>query len=200
MSSDLLTLSEAKTALAQDELISDNDTILATYIGAISRRLDEVCGPIVQRTLTDELYDGGSTIWLKYKPVVSVSSVIEYDGTTATTLTQQTNSVEPSEGYVLHKERGKLTRTVSGFPAYFEGGLQNIKVTYIAGRYTNTTTVAPLFKIAAQAFLAHVWKMNQGMGSNTYGDYDGGISVVSFALPNRVKDLLGDEIEMPQIA
>lgn len=200
MSTDILTLNEAKNALAQDELFSDKDTLLSSYIGAISKRLDEVCGPIVQRPITDELYDGGSTIWLKSKPVASVTSVVEYDGTTATTLTQQTNLVEPSEGYVIHATRGKLTRTISGLPTNFCSGLQNIKISYIAGRYTNTTTVDPLFKIAAQAFLSHVWKMNQGMGTNTYGDYDGGQAIVTFALPNRVKDLLGTEIELPQIA
>lgn len=200
MSTDLLTLSEAKQGLAQDELFADKDTLLAGYIGAISKRLDEVCGPIVQRTITDELYDGGSYIWLKSKPVASISSVIEYDGTTATTLTRQTNTVEPSEGYILHPTRGKLTRTISGLPTNFCSGLQNIKITYVAGRYTTTATVDPLFKIAAQAFLSHVWKMNQGMGSNTYGDYDGGQAIITFALPNRVKDLLGTEIELPQIA
>ena len=42
MSTDILTIDEAKQALAQDSLDSSNESLLATYITAISRRLDEV--------------------------------------------------------------------------------------------------------------------------------------------------------------
>lgn len=42
--------------------------------------------------------------------------------------------------------------------------------------------------------------MNQGMGSQTYGDYDAGGTFTTFALPNRVKDLLGAEIQSATIA
>jgi len=200
MSTDLLTLGEARSALAIDQTFAGSDDLLRTYISAISKRLDEACGAIVQRTITDELYDGGSTIWLKTKPVASVTTVTEYDGIVPTVLTRQTNTTEPSDGYVLEPTKGKLIRTSSGTKTIFEPGLQNIKVTYVAGRYTTTATVDPLFKIAAQSFLAHVWKMNQGMGTSTYGDYDGGFAVITYALPNRVKDLLGSEIQTPSIA
>lgn len=66
-STDILTLGEAKAALATNQDFNDSDALLNGYITAISKRLDEVCGPIVTRTITDELYDGyGNSFWLKH--------------------------------------------------------------------------------------------------------------------------------------
>jgi hypothetical protein len=199
VSIDILSLDEAKQALSQDSLYSENDTLLSGYISSVSRRLDQVCGPIVQRTVTGELYDGrGHTIWLRQRPLASVTQVIEYDKAVAETLTEDTNSVSPADGFRVDLKSGTITRMISGVPYKFVSGIQNIRVTYIAGRYTDTANVDPLFKIAAQAFLAHVWKTNQGMGTQTFS-YDGATPTVTYALPNRVKDLLGDEIQTPGI-
>jgi len=200
-STDILTLAEAKEGLVQDSLSSSNDTTLANYITAISKRLDEVCGPIVNRTVTAEKYNGGDhLIFLKTYPVYSVSAVREYSGTTSTVLTAQTNSSHANNQYLLDTQKGVMERMDNGSCGYFAYGKKNIEIDYVAGRYATTQAVIPLFKIAAQSFLAHAWKMNQGMGSSTYGDYDGGPAIVTFALPNRVKDLLGTEIQPGTIA
>ena len=198
---DLLTLTEARDALSQDPLSTGDEEILKGYITAISTRLDEVCGPIVQRTITDELHDGGnSRIWLKNTPVVSITTITEYSDTTGTVLTEQTPTVHTDYNYIKTLSTGLITRTQSGAYTYFEPGVNNIKVTYVAGRYENTNEVAALFKIAAGAFLAHVWKMNKGMGSDIYGSYDAGTPIITFALPKRVIDLLGTEIKPGPIA
>ena len=56
---DVLTLSEARQAVG---LTSDeSDDYLKTLITAVSTQLDEMCGPVRTRTVTDELHDGGST-------------------------------------------------------------------------------------------------------------------------------------------
>lgn len=200
MSTDILTIDEAKQALAQDSLDSSNESLLATYITAISRRLDEVCGPIVNRTITAEKQNGGShLIFLKYRPVYSVSAVREYDGTTSTVLTAHTNTSQTDNQYLLDTVQGTMERMDSGTCSYFTYGKKNIEIDYVAGRGTQAN-IPSLFKVAAQSFLAHVWKMNQGMGTSTYGDYDGGTAIVTFALPNRVIDLLGAEIQQGPIA
>lgn len=200
MSTDVLSLMEAKQAISLEDNYSDNDSLLSAYISSVSARLDQACGPIVQRSVTGELYDGGySTIWVRQKPLVSVSSVIEYQKTNAVTLTEDTNLTSPSEGFRLNLKAGTMTRTKSGLPYYFYDGLQNIKITYISGRYADTESVGDIFKVAAQAFLAHLWKTNQGLGTSTFGAYDGGTPNVTYSLPNRVKDLLGDELIQPGI-
>lgn len=198
---DLLTIGEARDALGLDPQDTTNQTLLAAYITAISSRLDDACGPIVQRTITGETYSGGRhTIWLKKTPVVSITSVTEYEDLTPTTLSVRSNTSHPSNGYMFDQTMGTISRFSSALPDYFEPGIHNIAVTYVAGRYTTTNTVSELFKIAAGAFLSHVWKMNQGMGTQTFGEYDVSTQIVTFALPKRVLDLLGNEVLAPGFA
>ncbi len=201
MSTDLLTLAEAKDALGRELTDTNSEELLKQYITGVSERLDQVCGPIVQRTIADELHDGStSTIWLKETPVASITTLTEYDGTTATVLTRQTPGTQPSNGYVLYDTQGKIVRTTLGNVWKFPRGFQCIKVTYVAGRYTTTNTVTDLFKQAAATFLSHVWQMEQGMGSDLFPTYEGGQRVVTWSLPKRVLDMLGDETKTDAIA
>lgn len=191
----IITVAEAKQALQISETSNTDDQLLASLVGSISSRLDQACGPVVQRTITGELHDGGrTTIWLHHYPVISVTQCREYSGTTYDTLTEHSNGVEGTNEFLLDRDSGKLTSYSNGLESYFTYGKKNITVTYEAGRYTDTASVDPLFKDAAKIFLSHVYRMGYGLGTDTYGAYDAGQAPVSYALPNRVKDLLGDEI------
>ena len=56
----------------------------------MSRRLDRLCGPIVQRTITDEVHPGGCpSIRVRHWPVASFTTVTEYDATTPAVLTRE---------------------------------------------------------------------------------------------------------------
>ena len=57
---DVLTLAEGRVAVGMDGADPSEDTELAQAITAISRRLDDRCGPIVVRTYTDVEMDGNS--------------------------------------------------------------------------------------------------------------------------------------------
>lgn len=189
---DLITLAEAKAAVNMAS-VSTWDSELATYVTAVSRRFDDLCGPIVQRTITAELHNGGTeALRLRYWPVVSVTSVTEYAYTTGTALAAETNTTKTAADYLLDAESGLLYRRSSGSSTVFATGGRNVAVTYVAGRYSNTATVGRQFKQAAIITLANIWRKEQGGGTETFGTptiSEG--TLPGFAIPNAALDLIG---------
>lgn len=192
---DVLTLAEAKSALNITN--SDQDTEVAIYITAVSRRLDDLCGAIVKRTITDEEYPGGlPQIALRHAPAsdtatTTVSAVTEYSAGTAQALTAETLTASTSYDYAIDASTGILTRRSTWTDSTF--GNQRVKVTYAAGRYATTAAVDPKFKLAASIMLIHLWRSGQGFGSTL--DIPQG-----FAVPNAVIELLSDELQAPVVA
>jgi hypothetical protein len=196
---DLLTLDEAKLALNITN--TGQDAELASYITAVSRRIDALTGPVVIRTVTDELHNGGgSAIWPRYTPVASITSVGEYAGTTLTTLTAETNATKTGKNFLYDATLGVIYRRSGGSDSLFPAGRGNLLVTYQAGRYADTASVDPRFKQAAAIFLSHLWRFEQGQGSATFGGFSAGLGIPSFGTPNAVIDLLMDELRPPLVA
>lgn len=196
---DILTAAEARAAINLDVTDTSMDTDLAVFNSAVSVRLDALCGPIVARTVTSEKHSGGNSyIGLKKSPVLSVTTVTEYVNTTSTTLTAETNASKPTAGYIFDDYTGFIFRRTANTDTTFASGRNNIEVTYSAGRYATTATVAAHFKLAAQIMLAHVWRVERGGGNQTYGD----VAIIgsSFAVPNRVLEILADELLPPAVA
>lgn len=191
----MLSLDEAKKALNISN--GDQDTELAIYITAVSRRLDDLCGPIVKRTITDEEYPGGvPQIVLRHAPAsetatTTVSAVTEYSGGTAQVLAAETLTGSTSYDYMVDATTGILKRRSTWTDTTF--GNQRVKVTYSAGRYASTATVDAKFKLAASIMLIHLWRSGQGFGATL--DIPQG-----FAVPNAVIELLSDELQGPVIA
>lgn len=195
---DLLSAAEARAAVAIDTSDTSQDANLAIYNTAVSERLDELCGPVVQRTVTSELHNGGSYfIQLYNRPVASVTTATEYVGTTGTTLTAESNASKPSSAYMLETRTGILRRRTDGGDTRFATGRQNIAITYVAGRYATTSAVGERFKLAAQIMLSHIWRVERGGGNQTFGEFVPSGS--SFAVPNRVLELLADELLEPVV-
>lgn len=201
---DILTLDEAKASVNIPSATTTFDTELASYITAVSRRLDELAGAIVVRTITGELHSGGqSLITLRYRPVVSITSISEYAYTTATTLTAETNATKPAAGYLADLRWGDLRRRAGGGDSMFASGSGNVAVTYVAGRYANTGAVDPKYKQAAAIFFSHLWRLEQGAGTVTFGTFngDGGLPPgYGFAVPNRALELIAADLAGPAIA
>lgn len=194
---DLISLTEAKAAL--NVTVSTYDTEIAAYVTAVSRQIDKMCGPVVTRTLTSESRDGGDTkVYLANRPLSTVTTVIEYDGNTATTLTAETAGALTSNQYLVDAAKGILYRRDTGWDCYFPPGRKNIIVTYAAGRYTSTGVVDERFKTAARLCLTNMWRREQGGGTDTFGALPGTV-IPGFGMPNAVLDLLADDIQHPEV-
>lgn len=174
---DVLTLSEAKAAVGLAQTNTDADDRLRQAVTAISAQLDELCGPVRNRTITSETHDGGwYTIRLRRRPVYSITTVTEYANTTSTTLTAETNSSKATSNY-LHD--GTATRVASGTlrrrsnnsDATFADGRRNIEVTYVAGRASNAEVVPAKFKEAASMMLRHIWTAEMASGTETFNAF-----------------------------
>lgn len=201
---DLLTLSEAKAALNIQSSDGTQDAELASYITAVSRRLDDLCGAIVKRTVTDEEYVGGTgRIFLRQAPVsrsaaTTITSVTEYSSGTAQALTAEALGTSTAYDFTFDPISGVITRRSTWSDSTF--GSQRVVVTYSAGRYASTAAVDAKFKIAAARFLQHVWQSSQGVGgSATFGPQEAA-GLPGFAVPNFVVEMLADELQPPAMA
>jgi hypothetical protein len=202
---DVLTLAEGRTAIGLSTTDTNQDVRLPSYITAVSRRLDKLVGPIVQRLVTAERHDGGDWwIDLQMFPVVSTSTVTEYIGTSATTLTLETIGTTPSNAYLLPQWRdglykGRIYRRSGGIDARFAAGRQNVAVTYTPGRFADTTTVDAKFKEAASFILSNIFRKEQRPVSPTFsgpgllGDAEP-IGIPSYLIPYVAEGLLVDEV------
>lgn len=202
---DVITLDEGKAAL--NITGSGFDTEVASYITAVSRRIDDLVGPVVNRAVTAELHDGWRN-WVRprYTPVSSVTTVLEYSDTTPTTLAAETPTVHPVDAYLVVTDRTPhstmILRRSSGNDRVFVRGRRNVSLTYVAGRYATTAAVDPKFKQGAAKMLSVMWKGDQGGGSATFGAPvgEGLIPIVGFSVPRAVTDLLADEMRLVGVA
>ncbi|HET7486840.1 MAG TPA: hypothetical protein VFJ85_02860 [Acidimicrobiales bacterium] len=202
---DLISLSEAKRALNIDVTETLVDIELAGVVTAVSRRLDDLCGAVVTRTLTGDLYDGeGDTqIFLRRAPIgitatTTVSSVVEYQPNSggSVTLTEETITVKPSEGYMLDPTTGILYRRRGGWDSYWWPGRRNVAVTWAPGRYPDTASVDEKFRSAAAIAVAHIWtNIGAGAGAGRFGADNGqAFGIPPWDVPKAALMLLSAEL------
>lgn len=197
---DVVTLAEAKAGLNRPTSETDFDAEIAAYITAISRLLDDLCGPIVRRTVTDERHSGGTQLlFLRQTPVYTITSVTEYSNTTAQALTAETFTANTAYDYLFDTNLGTLTRRSSTTDTPFAATA--VKVTYVAGRYADTATVDRRFKLAAVICLSNIWKHEQGGGSVDRGAFEGDIGgLPGYLLPNAAMELIRGDMRGPSVA
>lgn len=200
---DVLTTTEAKQILSISLTDTSKDSSVERVVTAVSRRLDRLIGPVVQRAVTDERAGArGCHLELAYGPVSAVSSVVEYQGTTAVTLTEETPGVEPTDGWVGERYApnpsllsGVLIRRCSGSDRLWWEGHGNVVVSYTAGRAAATASVDARHKEAAGLMVRNLWRSYE----NTVGGVDQFDTPTqafpAFAVPNAVKELLADELQ-----
>ncbi len=203
---DVLTDTEAKTAL---NLTGEGHAIeVGLWVAAVSRRLDDLCGPVVLRTVTDETHDGGvSFVKLRDTPTsktsaTSITSVVEYDDTAETTLTEETNAAKPAGAFLFDRRLGFLHRRSSGTDVRFPSGRQNVLVTYQGGRFADTSSVDERFKLTASAILRRLWQREQGAwatGGDPFAEAGspGFFKAMSYSL---IREFLSDEMRTPAVA
>lgn len=172
---DILTLDEAKRAINKSDTNADEDDILVRHITATSRLIDQFCGPVVQRTITDEYHPWGHrVILLQQWPVASITTVQESSGGSASTLTALTFGAS-GDGYWAPPSLtdpsllvGELWRR-NGCGDTRWGAVQ---VTYVAGRYEDTESVDARFKDAAGSILRRLWKRESGTWAQSASFFD----------------------------
>jgi hypothetical protein len=187
---DIVTLAEARSAVNINTAgyVAD-DTRLAAFVTAISRHFDNLVGPVVQRTVTAEVQDGGRNfITLDLAPISAVTSITEYSGTAATVLASASNTSQPSNGYLLDPWRdgfykGRIYRRSGNTNASFPDGRGNVVITYTAGRYANTAAVDQRFKTATELTLANVFRREQRPVNPGFGGPEAMNDVVATAFP-----------------
>lgn len=201
---DLLTLEEAKDAVNFEQTEIMHDLELGAFVTAVSLRLDDLCGPIVQRTITNELHDGGCpTIRPRRTPVASVTTITDYEQLTGYALTAESNLAQPDYSYLLDSistHNVVIRRRTSGSDGRFSYGRRNIAITYVAGRAATTATVDAKFKIGAALCLQHLWRPSAAGWAQTSSFDDavnpaGASNVPGWMIPRAVLELLSYELE-----
>lgn len=206
----VLTLLEGRLAVGISDTDTRYDLPLAQKITAVSRRLDRLCGPIVQRTVTDEVHPGGCpSIRVRRWPVASFTTVTEYDATTPTVLTQEDFDTQPTNGFLPERWEstptavfnGIIWRRSSGYGAWFPFGPEAIKVTYVAGRAATTAAVDPVFKEAAGIALKNLWRTMES-ATQLLNEFDVPAQNYPVSMITKaVRDAVLDEIiEIPGVA
>lgn len=194
---DVLTLDEAKEALGIDPDDTEDDELLARKITAVSQALDGLCGPVVQRTVTEVHAGGRPHVWVDQPPVKSFTSVTEYDATVPQVLTAETYASQPAAAYLPDRfagttstYNGKIRRRAGGVASTFPVGPEAVRVVYVAGRFESTATVDPIFKDVAGVMLKNSWRPHES-GVQSLGEFDvPAQNFPRFGVPNYVRDLL----------
>lgn len=202
---DLLTIVEARSAVNLPSGDDSHDTDLQLYVTGITGRVDAICGPVVQRTVSSETHDGGrSKVLLDVQHVSSVTSVSEWLNTTETSLSEESNSSKPTSGFLLHTvgPYDWIIRRSGNADGRFPSGRNNVVVTYEAGRYADTDSVDETFKLAAASILRRIWKREQSSWAQTtdfFTDTEDPPPSRRFfrAVDPMVKELLADEVLPP---
>lgn len=199
---DVLTLAEAKEAV---KLKQNNarDAELTHWVTAVSERLDELVGPVIQRPVTDELDGGDCSVFLSAYPVTSVTSVTEYDRTGVEHPRElETNTAKPAVGYKLKKYSAdpallgnEITARYYGETDQFVSGEGNVVVVYTAGRFVDTASVAERFKAAARLMLKNVWRSEMD-DTQAVNEFDVPQSnFPTYMISKAVKDMFPGELQ-----
>lgn len=200
---DVLSLAEGKTAIGIGSG-TGQDTKLAQFITALSRRMDVLLGAVVIRTVTNEKHDGGKRfVRLKRAPMsltsaTTITTVTEYNGTASTVLSEEDEDTKPATAFLFEPETGFLYRRAGNSDVRFAAGRRNILVTYEAGRYATTALVDAKFKNVAASILRRLWQREAAAWARGEDPFaEGGVSIGFFkAVDPMITELLSDELTL----
>lgn len=148
----LLSLDEAKAQL--DITGTQNDTELQAFIDAVTDVIEGYVGPVVQRSVTEWHDSPHGVILLRHSPVVSVTGVTSYSGTTGTVYTLASSPAGVTTyTYYLDAEVGTISVPM-GY-GYFG---ERVQVVYVAGR----RAVPPAINLAARLMVQSLWQSQNG--------------------------------------
>jgi hypothetical protein len=147
---DLCSLAEVKLQLGKTAIVDDAE--LQSYIDAVTDPIEAFCGAILPRTIPAEWHDvNGDTIVLRSERIVSVTSVIGYTGSDATTYNALS---DPSggTGYLVDPSLNGVIRLLGG------RGYGRYVVAYVAG----LSAVPSSINLAARLIVQSLWRSQNG--------------------------------------
>lgn len=192
----LLSLAEGKRYLNKDLIITTDDDEVYDLIDTATTLIEEIVGAVVPRNVT-EVHDGRTrSIFLRQK-ARAITSVVEAQavGQVVTLLAEVPGVSAPNDGYLFVSDINAIRRSAGGSPMYFVG---QVTVVYVAGR----AVVPPNFRTAAGELLSHVWRTSQfarGITRPRVNDAQDPTVVMGYAIPNRVRELLGTSKRAPRL-
>jgi hypothetical protein len=140
---------------------------LERMITAVSRCIDEMCGPVVVREITAEQHKGGkATLKLRRRPVTDVTLVREVTSPGSIATLSATTWGAATSGYHAPVSP-RNPDLLSGFLHRKESGCDKLwrdaEVTYDAGRYADTASVDARFAEAALEVIRRLWRRETGV-------------------------------------
>lgn len=190
---DIVTVDDAAGYLGTADT---HDVALARLVTAVSERIDQMCGPVINRAVTERHNGGHPSLVLADYPIVAVTSITEWAGTTETVLAAETDLVKPASGYLHDPDTGIVYRRSGGADACFPIGRRNIEVVYTAGR----GAIAPAkFAEAALLTIAHYWRRERSSSSSIDSLVEDSFGAVYF-LPRAALEMLGEDLREPVVA
>jgi hypothetical protein len=168
----VITLTEVREALNVPDSILEHDGELYGYAQAATAILEDLCGPLLNDTRV-ETHDGGDRAILLDAYPTSITSVVEDGRTLAAT------EYRLGRGGALHRVGGTWRPEAS------------VVVTYAIV----PPAVDEQVRLAATELVRHLYAQGQ-VGNRPAVDGEGRAAYqpMGFAVPNRVKEILGDRI------
>ena len=217
VASDVISYDRARQALSIGAVDESKRMLLEAAVTAVSQKLDDVCGPIVQRTLTEVIdvprWEHVTDLRISGGPVSSITSVKSYENGVESTLTAETLTVAGDYlAELQHRVRpdgtsqmlsGQLRRRSSFSDWWWTCGTR-VQVVYVAGRYANTAAAAgSRFEQAAMVTLRSLWRTYQSqVATQLDGDYAAPFQAFpSFAVPAAALEMVAaDRVHVAGLA
>lgn len=182
------------------------DARLTEMIDAAAPVIEGICGPILQRRVQDETYDGGNWfIELRNRPVIEVHQVVEYRGPIPYNLTQiPTPDLGSIYCYMFEAPGRIIRRTVGGGITPFPPGASQVIVTYTAGY----TSVPSNVREATLELIRENFQQTEMIQRGTFGGGGGSIRddespmapASGFYVTDRVREMLAPSKRPPSVA
>ena len=168
----LITLEDVRKSLGLAATDTSNDADLERYVEAATPVIENITGPLIQRTEVFYM-DGGREAIVLPKRFTSVTSITQ-------------NGVAYTS-YVADPGSGVITAGTSTSPDVFEPGVRNVVVTVVTGSATIPSNV----QLAARELVRFWWQQGRQANIPAFGEApESGVTPMGFAVPKRVMELL----------
>jgi hypothetical protein len=178
-----------------------HDDEIKGFIYAADDLARDFCGPLALEQHTQWVTGGRPAVGVDWRPIQAITSVTEYYGLSAFTITEQQLGAQTNAfGYTIDYVTSTLTRrTFGGAPALWALGANNVKIVYTAGLGKIPFTV----RLGALELVRHLYQQTQQGrrgGRPSMSGADGEAVPMGFALPDRVVELWAPYRRPPGIA